>query len=288
MHEKVVINFTPTGMIPNKKMTPHVPVSVSEIIEDVHQATELGITLVHLHARDAKTGEPTHKKEVYGEIIEGIRKYAPELVVCVSLSGRNVSELELRADPLNLEGNLKPDLGSLTLSSLNFANSASRNSPKMVQDLAARMKEKGIVPELEAFDNGMVNYSKYLIKKKLIGPPYYFNLLLGNIAGSQANLLHTGMMINDLPEESVWSLAGLGVDQLKMNSLAIAIGGGVRVGLEDNIWFDTKKIQLASNIGLLKRIHTLAKANGREIMTPEEFRKIMNLEPGNGKYGRQF
>ncbi|MGY8913941.1 MAG: 3-keto-5-aminohexanoate cleavage protein [Flavobacteriales bacterium] len=77
MLDKVVINFTPTGMIPTKKMTPHVPVSVSEIIEDVHHATELGITLVHLHARDAQTEEPTHKKEVYGEIIDGIRNYAP-------------------------------------------------------------------------------------------------------------------------------------------------------------------------------------------------------------------
>ena len=209
-------------------------------------------------------------------------------MICVSLSGRNVNELDLRADPLNLEGNLKPDLGSLTLSSLNFNNSASQNSPKMVQDLAARMKEKGIVPELEAFDNGMVNYSKYLIKKNLINPPYYFNLLLGNIAGAQANLLHTGMMINDLPENAVWSLAGLGVDQLKMNSLSIAIGGGVRVGLEDNIWLDINKTQLATNLDLVKRIHAIAKTNDREIMTPKEFRKIMNLEPGNGKYGRHF
>lgn len=80
----------------------------------------------------------------------------------------------------------------------------------------------------------------------MIGPPYYFNLLLGNIAGSQANLLHTGMMLNDLPEDSFWSLAGLGVDQLKMNSLSVAIGGGVRVGLEDNIWYNTEKTQLAS------------------------------------------
>ncbi|MEB8345070.1 3-keto-5-aminohexanoate cleavage protein [Flavobacteriaceae bacterium KMM 6898] len=286
MLDKVVINFTPTGMIPTKKMTPYVPVSVSEIIEEVHQASELGITLVHLHARDAETGEPTHRKEVYGEIIGGIRNYAPDLVICVSLSGRNVSELELRADPLNLEGNLKPDFGSLTLSSLNFNNSASQNSPKMVQDLAALMNKKGIVPELEAFDNGMVNYAKYLIKKNLISPPYYFNLLLGNIAGSQANLLHTGLMINDLPENSVWSLAGLGVDQLKMNSLSIAVGGGVRVGLEDNIWFDTEKTQLASNLALLKRIHTLANANAREIMTPQEFRIKMKLEPGSGKYGR--
>jgi 3-keto-5-aminohexanoate cleavage enzyme len=286
MLDKVVINFTPTGMIPTKKITPYVPVSVSEIIEDVHQASELGITLVHLHARDAETGEPTHRKEVYGEIIGGIRKYAPDLVICVSLSGRNVSELELRADPLNLEGNLKPDFGSLTLSSLNFNNSASQNSPKMVQDLAALMKEKGIVPELEAFDNGMVNYAKYLIKKNLISPPYYFNLLLGNIAGSQANLLHTGLMINDLPENSVWSLAGLGVDQLKMNSLSIAVGGGVRVGLEDNIWFDTEKTQLATNLDLIRRIHTIAAANDRKIMTPQEFRKKMKLEPGSGKYGR--
>ena len=288
MLDKVVINFTPTGMIPTKQMTPHVPVSVSEIIEDVHLASELGITLVHLHARDSKTSEPTHEKEVYGEIIAGIRKFAPELVICVSLSGRNVTELEYRADPLNLDGNLKPDMGSLTLSSLNFNNSASRNSPKMVQDLAGRMKERGIVPELEAFDNGMVNYSKYLIKKNLLSPPYYFNLLLGNIAGSQANLLHTGMMINDLPENSIWSLAGLGVDQLKMNSLSVAIGGGVRVGLEDNIWYDKEKTQLASNIELLQRIHELAKGNGREIMTTKEFREKMKLEPGNGSYGRNF
>lgn len=288
MLDKVVVNFTPTGMIPTKEMTPKVPVNVSEIVEDVHLASELGITLVHLHARDAISGEPTHEKEVYGQIIEGIRKYAPELVICVSLSGRNVSELELRADPLNLEGNLKPDMGSLTLSSLNFNNSASSNAPKMVQDLAAQMKEKGIVPELEAFDSGMINYSKYLIKKNLLSPPYYFNLLLGNIAGAQANLLHTGVMINDLPENSVWSLAGLGADQLKMNALSIAVGGGVRVGLEDNIWYDTEKTQLASNIELLRRIHELAKANSREIMTPVEFRERMNLEPGNGKYGRQF
>ena len=168
MKEKLIINFTPTGMIPTKTMTPHVPVSVQEIVEDVLEASELGITMVHLHARDPISGEPTYKKEIYGEIIEGIRNYAPQLAICVSLSGRNINELELRADPLFLEGSLKPDFGSLTLSSLNFNNTASINSPTMVQDLAAIMKERGIVPELEAFDIGMINYSKYLEKKKSI------------------------------------------------------------------------------------------------------------------------
>lgn len=86
--------YTPTGMIPTKKMTPHVPVSVSEIVEDVHRATDIGITMVHLHSRDAVSGVPTYEKVVYAEIIEGIRKYAPELVICVSLSGRNFGELE--------------------------------------------------------------------------------------------------------------------------------------------------------------------------------------------------
>lgn len=287
MNSKLIINFTPTGMIPTKSMTPHVPVSVSEIIEDVHQASSLGITMVHLHARDPITGVPTFKKEVYGKIVEGIRKYAPYLVICISLSGRDFSELEKRSEPLHLEGNLKPDMGSLTLSSLNFNKTASMNSPDMIRDLAALMKEKGIVPELEAFDIGMINYAKYLIKKELLQAPYYFNLLFGNIACSQTNLLHTGVMINDLPPDSYWSLAGIGVDQLKMNSLSIAIDGGVRVGLEDNIWYDTQRTELATNINLIKRIHTIAKANGREIMSPQEFREKMNLEPGNGLYGRK-
>ena len=150
------------------------------------------------------------------------------------------------------------------------------------------MKEKGIVPELEVFDIGMINYSKYLEKKGLIQGPYYFNLLLGNIACAQADILHTGVMIRDIPEDSIYSLAGIGNQQLKMNSLAIAIGAGVRVGLEDNIWFDTSRTKLATNIGLLERIHTIAKANDREIMTPQEFRLKMKLEPGNGKYGRKY
>lgn len=286
MTNNFILNFTPTGMIPTKEMTPYVPVSVAEIVDDVLKATEIGITMVHLHARDAKTGIPTYDKNEYAKIVSGIRKYAPELVICLSLSGRDFSALDQRGDPLLLEGNLKPDMGSLTLSSLNFNKVASVNAPDMICDLAALMKEKGIVPELEVFDSGMINYAKYLRKKDLLYPPYYFNLLLGNIACAQADLLHAGVMINDLPDDTLWSLAGIGTEQLKMNSLSIAIGGGVRVGLEDNIWFDVERTKLATNADLLKRIHVIAKANGRAVMTPSEFRKKMKLEPGNGKYGR--
>ncbi|TAI48960.1 3-keto-5-aminohexanoate cleavage protein [Flagellimonas allohymeniacidonis] len=287
MAEKLIINFTPTGMIPTKEITPHVPISVSEIVDDVLRASEIGITMAHLHARDAVSGEPTYQKEIYAEIIEGIRKYDSELVLCISLSGRNFSEFEKRADSLFLDGSLKPDMGSLTLSSLNFNATASMNSPKMIQDLAKTMLERGIVPELEVFDVGMINYAKYLEKKGLIKPPYYFNLILGNIACAQANLLNAGVMINELPENSFWSIGGIGNAQLKMNSLAIAMGGGVRVGIEDNIWYDTQRTRLATNADLIHRIHTIAQANEREVMKPNEFRRKMNMSTEfTDNYGR--
>ena len=263
----LIVNFTPTGMIPTKEMTPHVPISAEEIVEDVRRAVDIGITMVHLHARDAVTGKSTYKAEVFGEIIAGIRAFSEDLVVCVSLSGRNISEFEKRAEPLQLEGDLKPDMGSLTLSSLNFNRVASVNSPEMIQKLANEMKSRGILAELEVFDSGMINYGKYLEKKGILEPPHYFNLLLGNIACAQADLLHTGIMIHDLPDNSFWSLAGIGNYQLMMNSVAIVSGGGVRVGLEDNIWFDAARTRLATNSDLLSRIHHLADACERKDVT---------------------
>jgi len=142
------------------------------------------------------------------------------------------------------------------------------------------MQERGIRPELEAFDAGMINYAKYLYKKGLITPPFYFNLIIGNIACAQPNLLHLGVMINDLPSESLWSLGAIGDFQLQINSVAIAMGGGVRVGLEDNIWFDRERTRLARNVDLIKRIHVLREANGREFMAAGELREILHLETG--------
>ena len=288
MSDKVIINFTPTGMIPTKAMTSYVPITVQEVVEDVHEAYEIGITMVHLHARDQATGQPTYKAEVYADIIAGIRKFAPDLILGVSLSGRTFGEFEQRAEPLQLDGVLKPDMGSLTLSSVNFNKEASMNSPDMIKALAEEMKRRGILAELEAFDAGMINYAKYLERSGLLEPPHYFNLLLGNIACAQADLLHLGIMIRDLPPQSIWSVAGIGDSQLMMNSIAIAAGGGVRVGLEDNIWFDQARTKLASNADLICRIHTLAEANQRSVMSPLELRKILCLADGKNGYGRMY
>jgi len=283
--DKLVINFTPTGMIPTKSMTKYIPLTAEEIIGDVNEAYSLGITMVHLHIRD-ENGAPHFSKNIYQNVISGIRNYAPDLVICVSTSGRIHTELWQRSDVLLLDGDEKPDMGSLTLSSTNFNKSASINDPDMINSLAGIMKERGIGIELEAFDTGMINYAKYLIHKELLTPPHYFNLILGNIACAQANLLSAGHMISELPNDSIPSFGGIGNEQLKMNSMAISMGYGIRVGLEDNIWFDSNRTILATNAQLLERVHNIAHANGREIMSPCELRKILKLKKGNGEYGR--
>jgi len=264
-------------MIPTREMTPHVPIAAEEIIDDVLEAADLGVSMVHLHGRDPETGEPSYKKQIYAEIIRGIRTHNKSMIVCVSTSGRIDNEFEKRSECLQLNGDLKPDLGSLTLSSLNFNKQASINSPDIIQRLAKRMQENEIKPELEAFDLGMINYAKYLIQKGLLTAPYYFNLILGNIACAQADVLHLGLMIRELPEGSIWSVGGVGDCQLSMNVMSILSGGGVRVGLEDNIWYDVERTKLATNRDLVERIVSIAHALGYEPYTATEARMLLGF-----------
>jgi uncharacterized protein (DUF849 family) len=274
---KFIFNYTPNGMIPTKRMTKFVPISPNEIIENVLEAHDMGVNMVHLHARDLITGLPSYKKEIYAEIISGIRSCAQDLVICISTSGRNWPEFEKRSEVLELDGIYKPDFASLTLSSLNFSNQASINSPDMIKQLALKMQQNNIKPELEVFDLGMINYAKYLIQKKIVKPPHYFNIILGNVSGAQADLLNLGFMVNELPPNSIWSAGGIGNVQLKANMLSLLSGGGVRIGLEDNIWYDTDRSRLASNMDLLKRIIEFTKVIGREPFTPAETRKLLGL-----------
>jgi uncharacterized protein (DUF849 family) len=265
-------------MIPTKAMTPHVPVSPAEIVTDVLDCVQAGANLVHLHARDA-TGTPHYDREIYARQIAGIREAQPDLTICVSLSGRNFGALEQRADPLALRGDLRPDMGSLTLASLNFPQQPSINAPEMVRRLAERMHERGIKPELEVFDVGMVNYANYLIEKGVLTPPHYFNILLGNLASAQATPAQLAAILSVLPPDSIWSLAGIGRQQLTANTLGLLWGDGVRVGLEDNIWFDGERRQLATNRALVERIVSLAHSLERRVATAQEVRSRLGICP---------
>tara|TARA_B110001450_G_scaffold231182_1_gene232892 strand:- start:979 stop:1803 length:825 start_codon:yes stop_codon:yes gene_type:complete len=262
---KTIINFCPTGMIPTKSINKNTPISPSEIVEQTHEAFELGITSVHLHAR-LHNEKPTFEKDVYRKIIEGVRKHCPKLIICCSTSGRDFPSFNQRSEVIELS----PDMCSLTLSSLNFIKSASINAPDMIQSLLEKMIRFGVNPELECFDLGMINYGKYLLKKMNITSPSYWNIIFGNIAGIQPTFSQIGAAISQVPEDHFISLGGIGEYQLMTNSLAITSGLGVRVGLEDNIWYDKNKQIKASNIMLLKRIHQLIEINQKELMSSTE------------------
>jgi 3-keto-5-aminohexanoate cleavage enzyme len=267
-----ILNLAPTGIVPNKAMTPHVPLTPDEVATDISACAELGITYAHIHARD-DLGFPSSSADGYSRYIERLRNAIPELPVCVSCSGRIEPGFEPRARVLSLTGDLRPDMASLTLSSLNFSRSASINEPDTIIRLAARMYEQGIVPELEIFDVGMLNYALHLIDHGHLRPPYYFNIILGNLASAQVDALHFSAILRDLPKESLWSVGGIGSYQLKANALSLMHGGGARTGLEDNIWYDEGRQQLATNIDLVRRCVKLAALFELSPMPAAEFKR---------------
>jgi uncharacterized protein (DUF849 family) len=266
------IVLAPTGMVPTREMTPHVPLTPREIAADVAEAAEIGISSVHLHARDDE-GAPAWDRAIYAEIIERVRSVVPDVVINVSTSGRTWSELERRADVLALDGDLKPDMASLTLSSLNFLGGASVNAPDVIRGLARIMRDRGITPELEIFDLGMLNFARVLRKEGLLVGPVAANLFFGNIAGLQPTLAEFGLAVERVPEQTTWSGAGLGAYQLTAQALAVNAGGGVRVGLEDGIHLDRERSTLARNADLVARVHALLEIAGRPAMTPDEYRR---------------
>ena len=272
----LIINTALTGMIPTKTDNLAVPVTPDEIAEDARRCVDAGAAIVHLHARD-EDGRPTYRKEVYAEIIQAVRERSPEVIVCVSTSGRTFKTLEERADVLELEGDVKPELASLTLGSLNFPQQASVTDPQMIHDLAERMNQRGIVPELEVFDFGMADYAKFLLERDVLRRPLVFNLLLGSLGTLSATAVNLATLAASLPEGSTWAGAGIGRFQFFVNSLAIAMGGHVRVGLEDNLWLDAEKERPASNRELVDRLAQLARALERKIATPDQARSMIGL-----------
>jgi 3-oxoadipate:acetyl-CoA acetyltransferase len=272
----LIVNVALTGMVPTKADNPAVPITPAEIVEDAQRCVQAGASIVHVHARD-EDGAPTWRAEVYAEIVGGIRERCPAVIVCVSTSGRMWSELERRAEVLDLEGELRPDLASLTLGSLNFPKQASVNEPVTIVALAERMRERGIVPELEIFDLGMTDYARFLVERGVLRPPFVFNVLLGSLGTLAATPLNLAVVTGALPEGSVWASAGIGRFQLPMNALAIAAGGHVRVGLEDNLWLDNEKTRPATNLALVERLVSIARAAERPIATPTEARELIGL-----------
>lgn len=247
---KKIINFTPTGTQPTRENS-YAPLLPNEIIDTVHDANELGISSVHLHARDEETLKNTYKIQVYQKIIEGIKKHCPDLLICVSLTGRNFPELEKRTEVLQLY----PDMGSLTMSSLNFPTGASINQPETILGLISEMDNFGVQPEIECFDTGMLNYTNYLISKNILKPPFHINVILGNIYNGQCDFGTLSTIKSNLPKDSYTCLGGIGSQQLKSITYGLLDFDGIRIGLEDNLYYKDK--EKTTNIDLLKRVHRI-------------------------------
>ncbi|ABW67941.1 BKACE family enzyme [Desulfosudis oleivorans] len=277
-YPKLIINAALTGMVATRKDSPHVPLTADEIVADAARCRDAGAAIVHLHAR-GKDGKPVCEKAYYREIIEGVRDRCPDLIVCASTSGRVHNAFAQRSDVLALTGRARPDMASLTLGSLNFPKSASVTDPDMIRQLAESMKAAGIVPELEVFDTSMLYTMKEMIRTGILTPPFYCNLLLGSLFSTPATLFNLACLVKDMPYETLWAAAGIGIFQLKMNTAAILMGGHVRVGLEDSLYYDAEKTEPATNPGLVERIARLAETLGRKIATPAEARQMIGLAP---------
>lgn len=271
-----IINAALTGMVPTRSDSPHVPLTIEEIAEDAAAVRAAGAAIVHLHPRDAQ-GQPTTDPGIYRALIEAVRERVPDLLICASCSGRFEMTLDARAVPLAFQNELRPDLASLTCGSLNFPHQASLNEPAVIMELAKRMNDNGIKPEIEVFEPGMINTARYLLRKEILQEPLYVNILLGNLGTCPAGGCDLAWMVNGLPETAIWSAAGIGRYQLAVNGMALAMGGNVRVGLEDSLYYDWQTRKLATNRQLVERLVRIGAELGRRPATPAETRQILGL-----------
>lgn len=273
--DKLIINAAITGMVPMKADNPHVPISVEEIIADARRCRDAGASIVHLHARDEE-GNATYRKDIYSQILRGVREACPDIILCVSTSGRVFKTFEQRSEVLEAV-DPAPEMASLTLGSMNFPKVESVNSPNMIKSLALKMQERGIVPEWECFDLGMVEYSHYLISHDILKPPFYCNILLGSLGTMSATPFNLASIVKALPTGVTWAIAGIGRFQFAMNTMSITMGGHVRVGLEDNLWYDDARTRLATNPDLIERLVKVADAVGRPVASPDEAREMIGI-----------
>jgi 3-keto-5-aminohexanoate cleavage enzyme len=267
--EKLIITIAPTGSIPTKDQNPHVPITPEEIVQDCAACVEAGAAICHLHARDEE-GRASTRYDLFEKMAKGVAAET-DAIVQISTGGRAGAGYEERAERLEL----RPEMASLTTGSVNFPEGVYINARDLVEALATRMQALGIKPEMEIFDVSMIEGAKALVQRGLASAPMHFNFVLGLKGALPASVKQLVHLAELLPEGSTWTVSGVAREQLTMAVHAIVMGGHVRVGLEDNIYYS--RGVLARNVDLVARIVRLAKEVGREVATPDEARRILDL-----------
>ncbi|MGZ3646649.1 MAG: 3-keto-5-aminohexanoate cleavage enzyme, partial [Ktedonobacteraceae bacterium] len=261
--QPVIITAAIVGAELTRDQQPYLPVSPNEIIAAAIECYEAGASIIHIHVRDAE-GNSTQDAAIFREVVEGIRARC-DVITQVSTGGAVWMSAEERLQSIEC----RPDMATLTTGTVNFGDSVFVNTRGLVEIFASRLRDYGIVPELEIFDAGMLDEAMRLLNMSLISEPLQFDFVMGVPGGIGAEPAHLMHLVRSLPPGSTWSVAGIGRHQLTLGTIALAMGGNVRVGLEDNIYY--RKGQLAkNNAELVARIVRIAHELDRPIATPSQ------------------
>jgi 3-keto-5-aminohexanoate cleavage enzyme len=273
--DKLIITVAVCGSAPMKEQNPNVPYTPAEIAAEALRSWRAGAAVVHVHVRDPLTGAPAFQKELFAEVVERIRSES-DMLVNLTTSGFNLTGPDVgrqRLMPLEL----KPDLCSLDVGSLNFREGRVFVNPPEWAELAAReMRRAGVKPELEVFDIGHLRQAVDLVQRGLVDDPPYFQICLGvpwGIDGTVEALLE---MKRRLPDGCQWSALSVGPYQLPLTTHALLLGGHVRVGFEDNLYL-SRGVQADSNAQFVERAVKLARLLDREVASCSEARQMLGI-----------
>lgn len=271
---KLIITAALTGSRTTRDKTPYIPITPEEITRSAVECWQAGAAIVHIHVRDAKTGLGSQDVNLFRQVVDPLREKT-DLVLCLTTSGipgRNLPT-EQRLAPLVL----KPELASLDAGSINLGGEVFSNPPSVLDEAARRMKQQGVKPELEVFDMGMIVTCLRMRDQEKLEDPLHFQFVLGTPWGAPAtpkSLLH---LYEHIPPNSTWSVIGIGRGHLPMSMMALIMGGHIRVGMEDNIYFQSG-VLATSNAQMVERIVRIARQYGRDVASSDEARTILRLE----------
>ncbi|MDR2300516.1 MAG: 3-keto-5-aminohexanoate cleavage protein [Deltaproteobacteria bacterium] len=274
---KVIITVAPTGAWPSKKDNPAIPFTPKEIAQDVHECYKAGAAVAHLHMRDDQ-GLGTMSLEKFQETVALIKEKC-DIVLNLTTSGDLNATDESRMAHL---AKLKPELGSYDCGTMNWNhNSVFYNTPSFLEKLGLAMRENDVKPEVEIFDAGMVYTSLYYLKQGVLTAPIHYQFVLGVPGGIGATVQNLVFLQNLIPPDSTWSALGVGKGHMPIFLAALALGGHVRVGMEDNIFID-KGVLAKSNAQFVERAVRIIKETNGSPATPAEARSILGLKKLGG------
>ncbi len=271
--EKLIISVGITGSRITRKQTPYIPLLSEEISQSGIDAWRAGASVLHIHVRDPETGLGTQDLTIFKEVVDRIRTET-DAILCLTTSGipgRNLLTAD-RIQPLTLN----PELVSFDAGSVNMGENVFLNPPEFLDAMAKETLARGIKPELEVFEVGMVYTCLRYLKQGFLRAPLHFQFVLGTRGGMPATVKSLLHLTEIIPQNSTWSVIGTGLGQLSMVMAGMVMGGHVRVGLEDNIYY-SKGVLAKTNAELVERVVRIAKEYGREVAAPDDARKILNL-----------